>query len=350
MTDDKSGAVLQRGVTPTVRRQEYQVWKRLRLAGYVLGMGFVGAGLAYRSAYAGLKDQSLAMGRELMQVGDVVRDKYRVRLNGEPVWVNNVNVEGTKKDILDKAEAMCRKHSGGIDKEYEGFPADFRKSLSGAEEAAVVGVLRQEAGDEGVVACIVNPTATGGIKGFAARAEEFSKTKDLATIGHLRYVYAKQSGNSTRMLTAFTEGSFRIDRFAPETGEPAGTDPTDAPRPKSSVRLMSAEVDGAAYGTRMYESTESASTILAQYDAEMPGHGWVRPASLPGREHEARLFMKDDADLILLATEERGRTYVTLIQSVSKQTRSRVSATPLLHRVTNPKKRRREGILPPFVE
>lgn len=328
MTDENKSEPGRGGVAKTVRRKEYQAWKRLRLATYVVFVGVVGAGLAYRSAYAGLQDQSVVMGRELMQVGDLVRDRYRVRLNGEPVWVNNVNVEVSKKELLDKAEAMCRKNSGGVDKAYEGFPADFRKTLSGAEEAAVMGVLRQEAGDEGVVACVVNPTAQGGIMGLASRVEEFGKTKDLATIGNLRYVYVKQNGKSSRMLTAITEGSFRMDRFAPEAGEPAGTDPTDAPRPKSSVRLMSAEVDGAAYGTRMYESTESAATILAQYDAEMPGHGWTRPASIPGRDHEARLYMKDDADFILVTHEDRGRTYITLIESVSKQARSRVGAKP----------------------
>lgn len=313
-------------IAKTVRRTEYQAWKRLRLAAYVLAVGAVGSGLAFRSAYAGLQDQGMAMGRELMQVGDVVRDKYRVRVNGEPVWVNNVNVDGTKKEILDQAEAMCRKMSGGLDEEYKKFPPEFRKTISGAEESAVMGVLRQEAGDEGVVACIVNPNASGGFNGFVGRMEEFGKTRDLAAIGNLRYVYVKESGGTTRMLTAFTEGSFRLDRFAPETGEPAGTDPTDAPRPKSSVRLMSAEVDGAAYGTRMYESTESSKTILAQFDAEMPGHGWTNPAAIPGREHEARLFMKDGQDFILLANEDRGRTYVTMIQSVTRQARSRVSA------------------------
>jgi hypothetical protein len=321
-------------IAKTVRRTEYQAWKRLRLAAYVVAVGAVGSGLAFRSAYAGLQDQGMAMGRELMQVGDVVRDKYRVRVNGEPVWVNNVNVDGTKKEILDKAEAMCRQHSGGLEEEYKKFPAEFRKTISGAEESAVMGVLRQEAGDEGVVACIVNPKASGGFNGFVGRMEEFGKTRDLASIGNLRYVYVKESGGTTRMLTAFTEGSFRLDRFAPEVGEPAGTDPTDAPRPKSSVRLMSAEVDGAAYGTRMYESTESSKTILAQFDAEMPGHGWTNPAPIPGREQEARLFMKDGQDFILLASEDRGRTYVTMIQSVTRQARSRVSAKLILSQYT----------------
>lgn len=315
-------------ISKTVRRSEFVVWKRLRLAGYVLAVGAVAAGLAYRSAYAGLQDQSIAMGRELMHVGGVARDRYRVSINGEPVWVNSVLVEAPKKVILDKAEALCRKHSGGLDGDYAELPADFRKSLSGSAESAVMGVFRQEAGGEGVVACIVNPSAVGGLKGFVARAEAFRESKDLASLGNMRYVYVAEGGKTTRVLTAVTEGSFRLDRFAPDSGEPGGTDVTDAPRPLGSNRIFSAEVDGAAYGVRIYESSESQSAVLAQYDAEMPGRAWLKPANLPGREHEARLFMKDGQDLILLTSVDRGKTYVTMVQSVSRQAQSQVTSKP----------------------
>ena len=315
-------------ISKTVRRSEFAVWKRLRLAGYVVAVGAVAAGLAYRSAYAGLQDQSIALGRELMHVGDVARERYRVRINGEPVWVNSVLVESPKKVILDKAEALCRKNSGGLDADFAELPADFRKTVSGSEESAVMGVFRQEAGGEGVVACIVNPHAAGGLKGFVARAEAFQASKDLASLGNMRYVYVAESGKTTRVLTAVTEGSFRLDHFAPDHGEPGGTDVTDAPRPNGSKRLLSAEVDGAAYGVRIYESSESQAAVLAQYDAEMPGRAWLKPANLPGREHEARLFMKGGQDLILLTSVDRGKTYVTMVQSVSRQAQSQVTSTP----------------------
>ncbi len=284
---------------------------------------FVGlAAVAARSARSDAGEASLVMGREFANLGGAIQNGQRVRLNGETLYVGSTTVDMPTNEVLDRFEALCRQGSQGLDEVVRdpslGLPAEKRSWLDQLGPEGL-GILRNESHGEGTVACVTHGGG-GGFKGLAERLGNFSRDLDLQHLGKLRYVYTRPTSDKRRsqVITVWTDGSLRLGHIFPTSGgEAPGTDPVSAPRPPDATRMLSAEIDGAPYGIRLYESARSPAEVLKFYDQRLAAEGWTSAAEVPRAAAEARSYSKGGAELLLFA-EAGPRTTVSLVELPAK--------------------------------
>ena len=306
----------------TGARKERRIIKLMRLAVYATvvsaGLGL----LAARSVYGDVRSTALSMGRELGQLGDV-GSKRPLRLNGEPIFIASTTEDASVKEILDQTEARCRRGSAGLASDIGDFSAALARELpKGANDARAAGILREEQGDSGVVACLIREDGqpAGTVSDIAEHLGDLMKTGDLSALGRLRYVFAeKTKSGRTHVVAAWTDGSFNLFALMPPAGKDApGSDPAHAPRPPNALRILSADVEGVPYSVRIYDSAATPTEIVALYDREMAGRGWEPSYGVPGEGPEQRAFSRPGADLMVITSRDDDRTLVTLIEMSAK--------------------------------
>lgn len=292
----------------------------LRLAAYTLCVSLVLGTLATRSAFGDLQDSAMVVGRQLSQFEDMPGRSYRVRLNGEPIQVASAVTDQSVAAVLDRFEKMCEENAGAMKTVFEQLPEPMRRDVAAKVKGnGALAIVRNGVEREGYVACLAQAPGED-ITTLGSRLESFAATGDLSKVGDLRYVYARRrpKGTKTHVVTVWTDGSFHPGRVLPAEGaEPAGTDPANAPRPLDSVRLLAAEVEGAPYAVRIYDSRASEKDVLAAYDASMPGRGWSPIPHVAREVAYARAYSRDGVDMLVFAFADGDRCQVSLVESVS---------------------------------
>jgi hypothetical protein len=81
--------------------------------------------------------------------------------------------------------------------------------------------------------------------------------------------------------------------------------------------MLSAEIDGAPYGIRLYESARAPAEVLKFYDQRLAAEGWSAVAEVPRAASEARAYSKGGAEVLLFA-EAGPRTTVSLVELPAK--------------------------------
>lgn len=285
---------------------------------------FVGLGLcAARTARSQAGEASMLIGREFAGISDLVQHGYQVRLNGEVVRVGSTTVDLPTNEALDRFEGFCKQGSHG----FEDVLKDGSIKVPQVKEDLRVlgilglGVLRIEKGDEGIVACVTHPDTSSAA--LTERALAFSKSLDLKDLGRLRYTYVRSTADRarTQVITAWTEGSLRIDRVFTAEGDAPGADSTSVPRPPSSQRRLTAEVDGAPYSVRLYESSASPEEVMVFYDKAMRDAGWEPAETLAKSSKTSRGFSRPGVDVMVVTAppdQAGGKTSVSLIEMPTK--------------------------------
>lgn len=278
--------------------------------------------VAARSARSDAGEASMVMGREFASLGGAIQNGQRVRLNGEQIYVGSTTVDLSTNEVLDRFEALCRKGSQGLDEVVRdpslGLPEEKRTWLTNLRLGGL-GIVRNESHDEGTVACITHGEG-GGIRGLVQRLANFSESLDLKDLGKLRYVYVRSTSDKRRsqVITVWTDGSLRLGHLFPKPNLDApGVDPVSAPRPPESTRLLSAEIDGAPYGIRLYESDKTPTEVLRFYEGHLISKGWTNAEEVVRAAGEARAFSKEGAELLIFA-DPGPRTSVSIIELPSK--------------------------------
>jgi hypothetical protein len=279
----------------------------VRVGAYFGVVAAVGAVLVAGRARAAVGDAALEVGRELARL-DATGPVSRVRLNGELVNVSSAMLDESPKQVLDRFEAECRAHAGTLGEELAHLAETAGKPPSTAGGAAV-GVVRKDAGDRGVVACLARDD-DASIASTIRGARELLATGDLAKLGRLRYVVAERTRGATRthVVGAWTDGSFDVRALLPRHDADApGGDSIAAPRPEGSRRLLAASVEGAPYGVRIYETGGDAGDVLARYDRDAAARGWIAEPSvateLAKQGQTAHAYAQRGADLVVVATK-----------------------------------------------
>jgi len=288
----------------------------LRVLTYLTIVSLIAAALSARSAWGSVGEQALITGRQLSKLSDLTADSERLSLNGQELQIAAAAVENSLDQVLDRFEALCQE---------EGVVArDFREIKGMMKDPAVAaqakkdnfGVVREQSADDGVVACVVRNPANGK-RPFWEGAGKFSEKWDIAELGFVRYVYAQRldSGN-TRVITVWTDGSFRLDAMVPPADgtDAPGSDSASFPRPDSAQRYLSAGAEGRPHGVRIYESKASANDVLAKYDRELPAQGW-QTTPIGEEAREARYFTKNGVDVIVVAQENGDRSVVSIVET-----------------------------------
>jgi hypothetical protein len=146
-----------------------------------------------------------------------------------------------------------------------------------------------------------------------SRLSRFLDTGDLGHLGDVRYVFAERNAEGlTHVVTAWTQGSFNLYSLFPAEGDAPGSDLEDVPRPKRSVRLLTAGAEGVPYSARIYEAPGHPKGILATYDLRMIARGW-KPVLIDDKDHR-RVYGRDGRHVYVLPKPDRGRTLVTLLE------------------------------------
>lgn len=292
-----------------------RVRRVMRVGTYVAVLFVVLAGVAANSAMGSVTEQALITGRQLSKLEDFTSSSSRLVLNGERMNIASATTTADVSAVLDRVEGVC-KEDGTVARDFREIDSLMTdaKALAAAKKFRM-GVLREERDGEGIVACAVrNPK--NGDQNFVKGLMKFADSFDLADVGLLRYVYARRTDSGrTHVITVWTDGSFKFDSMlAPADGKDApGSDPRNAPRPKDSVRFLTAAAEGAPHSVRIYESTAPSKDVLQQYDSEMPKRGWNR---VPVNEEvpEARYYSRKGVDLMLVAYPNGDRTAVSMLE------------------------------------
>ena len=278
-------------------------------------------GLAARSVYGDVREQTFLVGRELASMKDLVGESHKVMINGEPMFVGAAVIDSNVGEVLDRFEKLCKENSQGLDEALTN-PADFPEKTREALKklgATGLGILRYEHGGEGSIACLAHQGG-GGVKGLTERLKAFSKSLDLADVGKLRYAYARPTDNGrVQVVTAWTDGSLKIGNMFPVDGsEPPGTDVNDVPRPEGSQRLLTAEVAGAPYGIHIYTAPGKPDEVLRAYDALLPKGGWQAQEWVAKGAPGTRAFHKDERDVLVFADPDGEKSAVSIIEMRAK--------------------------------
>jgi hypothetical protein len=294
--------------------------KFARLGAYLAFVQAVLLGVAVRSVRGDAKKGALQLGSELATFGDVAGGPdYRVLLNGESLHFASATTDKSVDEVLDRFEGECREHSGGLEGDFARLASTLSSKLPPTFPADVlhrtaIGILRDGTPEKGFVSCFAHD-GDGGYGALLAALRELSRTGDLASLGALRYVLAeRRPDGSTHVISAWTDGSFRLDAMFPATGDAPGNDPGEPVRPPQSRRLLSASVAGSPFGVLLYESTASQQAILAHYDTAMTAEGWKAIALGDDTALGAgRAFTRQGVDLMIHTSQgEHGRMAVAI--------------------------------------
>ena len=274
--------------------------------------------LAARTAYGDVSDATLSLGRQLASFEDLTGRSYRVHLNGEVVNVANVTIDEPLERVLERFEAHCERGTVLPPELLAAGLEEVGGSLKfpdGAEMAAT-GVIARRGEWDGVVACLVASDAER-FQPFSERLSRFAETLDVSEIGYLRYGYAKRTADGrTNVLTLWTNWSFHLGALLPPEGRDApGDDIRNAPRPVDSLRLLSADIEGAPYGCRFYESTTHVAEVLTSLDRDMGQAGWEELRALEEHAPGMRVYSREGVDIYALAESAGAGSIVTLVET-----------------------------------
>jgi hypothetical protein len=285
-----------------------------RLGAYVSFVLVVLAVLAARSVYASAVESSMGLGRELGKLGDVMTSTKKLSINGQTMFVSTAGTDQSVTVVLDRFEAMCAEHAAAMSEELARLPEAMKAAITKGSRAAGLGIVRKEHGDEeGIVACFANDEA-GGSSSITARVTKLLETGDLSSMGRLRYVHAsKTKKGGTHVVAVWTDGSVKLGEMFPKEGDAKGNDSNVAPRPGDAKRLLAAQVEGAPYALRVYESAMSVDAYYAELDAKMKDAGWTRILSPNGSK--AHGFVNGSGvEIVANADADGAKTLVTITE------------------------------------
>jgi hypothetical protein len=296
-------------------RREPRHRKYVRLFAYCSVVGVLCGAAALRSAYASMKDSALELGSELGRIGDA-GSRTPIRLNGQPIYVSAAVATVPIDELLDRVEAHCRSDPDALAEDLAALPEASRKQLKERlSSRRADGIVRHQGPGRGMVACFMRKEGSyDGLKARFDRLMDFADTGDLSKLGNVRYVYAQEvEDGQTRVVTAWTDGSFNFYSMVPPAGGDApGTDLEGIPRPTGSVRLLTASADGVPYSVRIYDAPGGAVSIAEQYDREMAAAGWTK---VIGGKNPRRVYGRNGVHVYMFPRAEKGRTLVTLLQT-----------------------------------
>jgi hypothetical protein len=267
---------------------------------------------------AQLSERAMSIGQSLQQVTAEQQGTTRLELNGEPLALNSRSTKLSVTEVLDRFAEQCAQHSGGADAELEQL-ATKRPKLAASLDWRRLGVFRTGGDQQAAAGCFAD-TGTAGLRGLATRLAEVLETGDFSRLGQLRYVHARRSqgGDSTHVITVWTEGQLKLEQMFPAQGDAPGRDIVDDVRPPQSVRVISAEAAGNGFRTAIYDSASTPAEVIASYDASLKQKGYVSQS--PALMDEltavpARIYILDESQQLVVTAQPHGaRTIVSAYQ------------------------------------
>ena len=260
----------------------------IRVSVYSLLMLGVLLGYGMHSARGAIGERSLALGRQLEGMRDLLGNTKVVTLNGQRMRLSTAVVPLSVPAALDRFEGLCRRGPNGLAHAVDQIP-EARSAGARIPLARRLGILRNDNAHDGIVACIVH-RGDRALE-LSELMAELTSTLDIGLLGDFFFVYARDASvggkQQTHLITSWTHGSFQPSVMFPASGDAPGSDSSLAARPASARRVLSGVAVDAPYALRVYETSEPAAPALAGFDASMALRGWRRmeQAQIPHTTH-----------------------------------------------------------------
>jgi hypothetical protein len=281
----------------------------LRVLGLAVVLLLLALAITVKQAEAHLVEALRGFGAQLAGLDGMKlhSEPRRLVVNGLELGVVTASTSLSVKDALDRFEGVCQS-VGKLD-----LPATVKQQLERAAGSATLrpnGILREEAESEGFLACLDLGARTDG-EGILSRLGEFGRTKQLSSLGQLRFALARRRDDRTSLLMFWTEGDAQISNLFPKTRDALGRDLDDVPRPADSQRLLSALEQGKPFGLVLYRIVgKSQNEVVRSYRALLTEQGWQLAQESPGGVLVAR---KGDRTVLVRAAANRAdKVIVTL--------------------------------------
>lgn len=291
-------------------------WRTLRLSVYLLCVFVILSVLAGRSLYAHVKDAARALGRELHGLSALTKGAETVRVNGATFHHAALTVEQSVSTVLDEVEVHCQKSTGLFASTMRELESRHRGMLDQYPELGGLrrGVFRDESESGGTLVCFVGK-GQSGLKGLIRAAERFMATSDLSEFGFVRYATAERTKDGrTRVAVLWTDEELSMSKMFPATGDAAGSDSRELPRPPNARRTLTAAAEGMPFALRLYESRDRRASLGSLYERWMTEHGWTVAAKEAQRDTVA-YHHRDGRQVFVSLSEANARTYVTLLEA-----------------------------------
>lgn len=208
-------------------------------------------------------------GEELMRLGDSTmqtmesdkRENRKLKFNGLTMSIVTGRSEQSLTAMLDEFEANCRHGENRL----LPTPPESEPELSP--------VFRWEEDEGGVAICVAPPDASHTVSAWAERLRKFSQTRDISDVGQVRYLRVMRGKSSTSFVTMGSEGSMQLDRLLPRFGDAPGVDMSGVPRPKASIRTLSAHEENKSALLATYKVKSSPEQAAEQYRSQVAAAG-----------------------------------------------------------------------------
>lgn len=289
-----------------------------RVGAWLTCASVIGMSVLAHSANANARQTSMSFGRELSALAPQPEGVTHIKLNGQSIFYAQEFTQESIHDILGHYQEACEKNPSAFGDVFAKIPKDQFRDPSGKPIPAppseiAAGVIKEEGSTEGMLICFTKGEKSRGT--FAEAMKRFEQTQDLGEIGRLRYVYVTKGQKENKLMTAWTEDSFRFDKIglASSTEEAPGTD-TSLPKPPNARRVINAEVVGTPYGVRVYEVTQSVDEIGTFYDNW--AHGAHFTGIAPDLENGTRVraYFREGAQVMVGAFETHGKHYLSITE------------------------------------
>lgn len=209
------------------------------------------------------------------------------------------------REVLHNAEAACRE--GGVTSPR----VDATDATNPLAKLVDFGVMRSGDDRQGLVLCFAKGAMTKGE--LQDQLRELEEHGNLGSLGKMRYVFARQDGEGTAVLAALTDDSFDMRALQPEPeGDSPGSDDPSLPRPRDSVRFLTAEVEGTPYAARGYRTRVAEDVVRRELDAQMIERGFTGVEMETKDGTKANGYLRDGVVVILgVAKDRSGETLVS---------------------------------------
>jgi hypothetical protein len=233
--------------------------------------------LGARAVRADIGELGLAAGRQLSQLEDLTGDAEVLLVNGARFHHATSYTTQSVSNVLDRFERECERNPGMLAQGLRAVPPEAMSRLEGQfPRSSRNAIIRDESESGGMLVCFVG-AKPGTLHELRMRLQHFSKTRDLAEFGNLRYTYVARKGDRSRVITLWTDSKLDLGRMFPASGDAAGSDSKLAPRPPNSRRTFTAGAVGLPFSLRIYETTQTEQQIQEFYDRALSPRGFEVP-------------------------------------------------------------------------
>jgi hypothetical protein len=299
--------------------------RALRVSAYLTCVSVLLSLLCARLLHAQAREGMLAFGEQLSGLGELTGDAEAIVANGQRFQLARLTRDEPLDAVLDRVERYCADHPAVLGRTLAGVPerhtVEISDDLTDPKKRAII---REEAGDKGIVVCFTETGSTVNT-GLSAALGGVMRG-DFSSFGRVVYTFAERDTGGTRVTTVWSAGGLDLSQLFPTQGDAAGTDSSLLPRPPSARRTLSAHADGAALAVRVYESGEPLNVVRESYAQAMQRAGFV--ATGERAEDSIGYLGKDGQLAIVTISDIEGHTYVTLTEAGQTNAAAAVEAAP----------------------